>query len=70
MLVDTSHPLSRGTLLHDIFKSHQEVPDHKTLQRLMIRSILKIIMDRREREREWERERERERERRGVEGGW
>ena len=44
MLVDTSHPLSRGTLLHDVFESQQEKPDQKTLQRLIIRSILTIIM--------------------------
>lgn len=42
MLVDTSHPLSRGTLLHDIFESHQDRPDQKALQRLMIRSILTL----------------------------
>ena len=60
MLVDTSHPLSRGTLLHDVFEAHQERPDQKTLQRLMIRSILTNnaynVVEGRERERERERE--------------
>ena len=42
MLIDTSHPLSRGALLQDICHTHQEQPDKKALQRLMIRSILII----------------------------
>ena len=40
MLVDTSHPLSRGALLHDMLCYHQEPADQKVLHRLMIRSIL------------------------------
>ena len=44
MLVDTSHPLSRGALLHDVFQTYQEQPDQRALQRLMIRSILLISL--------------------------
>lgn len=40
MLVDTSHPLSRGSLLQDVFSTHQHKSDQQSLQRLLIRSIL------------------------------
>lgn len=40
MMVDTSHPLSRGALFNDIFSLQQEPLDQLSLQRLLIRSIL------------------------------
>ena len=40
MLVDTSHPLSRGSVFLDTFQSCQEDTDQGQLQRLLLRSIL------------------------------
>jgi hypothetical protein len=40
MLVDTSHPLTRGGLLHEILSTQQEKADQRVLHRLIIRSIL------------------------------
>lgn len=40
MMVDTSHPLSRGALFNDTFSLQQEPLNQQKLQRLVIRSIL------------------------------
>ena len=40
MIVDTSQPLSKGSVFYETFQNQQEKPDQWSLQRLVIRSIL------------------------------
>ena len=40
MIVDTSQPLSKGSVFYETFRNQQEKPDQWSLQRLVIRSIL------------------------------
>ncbi|XP_064406561.1 uncharacterized protein LOC135351490 isoform X2 [Halichondria panicea] len=44
MMVDTSHPLSRGALFNDIFSLQQEPLDQLSLQRLLIRNCFMSVM--------------------------
>lgn len=43
MLVDISHPLTRGGLLHEVLTTQQERSDQHAMQRLIIRSILTTV---------------------------
>ena len=39
MLIDTSHPLARGDLLHKLFTTHQEKQETHLMHRVIIRSM-------------------------------